>query len=172
MFLFTILFCSVLSAQKGWVTVRGLITYTSQYCGGARPPEELLKELATPKPYAEKVIFIKKGNQNPFTNKVLYRIKTDSLGRYSVKLKSGIYIIVDGLKENKKMYDSIVHKYAVKTSATGVIDTVCYKNFYETPDKIFKITSKMKSLNDTLNYFKGCNWSGSPCVPFTGFYPP
>src|SRR3990167_8617243 len=54
----------------------GTILNTQSYCGGARPPEELLAELATPKPYGNRsLVFVHTSSHKE------YGFMTDEIGR-------------------------------------------------------------------------------------------
>lgn len=169
------LFSSNVLCQKKTTKTKVIfsITYTDSYCGGAAPSELMLKQLATPKPFSFKKIIIKKGIKNTFENIEFNKFSTDTFGKYTLALAPGKYIIVDELKESKKNYDSIIQKFSVKTSKSGIIDTACYKEFFMSPDYSFIVPQKSKSkyIRISHNYHISCNWSGSPCVPFTGFYP-
>lgn len=73
----------------------GTITNTQSYCGGARPPEELLKELATPKPYGNRsLVFFHSGSKKE------YGFTTDEHGHYEVELPIGKYELRPGKRYN------------------------------------------------------------------------
>jgi hypothetical protein len=66
---FTFLFsgCKIFSQKKigsAEVPVIMLITQTHSYCGGAEPPDELLQELATPRPLSGITFYIKNSETN------------------------------------------------------------------------------------------------------------
>jgi hypothetical protein len=62
------------------------VLYTSTYCGGARPTDEILAEHATPKPLYTSTVKLK----NHFTGKE-YFIKTDADGIGSAEMEEGKY---------------------------------------------------------------------------------
>jgi hypothetical protein len=66
----------------------GTISYTESYCGGARPPEELLQQLATPKPFASDTLRVK--NVETGTE---YLVVTDEHGHYEMELPAGNYVV-------------------------------------------------------------------------------
>jgi hypothetical protein len=73
----------------------GTITNTQSYCGGARPPQELLTELATPKPYGNHLlVFVHTGSQKE------YSFITDEHGHYEVELPLGKYELRPGKRSN------------------------------------------------------------------------
>jgi hypothetical protein len=73
-----------------WVKV--YITSTESYCGGARPSDEILQDVQTPKPYAFKTFYIRKGAQNSKGKAI--KVVTDSAGCFSIKLKPGKYCLL------------------------------------------------------------------------------
>ena len=44
--------------------IKGKVTQTWSYCGGAAPTEEILEQCARPQPYNGKVFFLRKGKVN------------------------------------------------------------------------------------------------------------
>lgn len=62
------------------------VLFTSTYCGGARPTEEILAEKATPKPLSASTLKLR----NHFTGKE-YLIKTNADGVGSAELEEGKY---------------------------------------------------------------------------------
>ena len=73
--------------------ISGRVLQTSSYCGGAAPPPELLQELATPKPLANKTLYIKNGTAN--SNSPSLPFTSDSEGRFTLALSAGAYCIVE-----------------------------------------------------------------------------
>jgi len=113
------------------------IMYTSDYCGGARPSEEILEELKSMKPFAEQEISIytnenKRGN--PLT------IKTDSNGVFNTNIPKGKYFLF--INDKLKIYENA---------------TESCKEWAKKPDIEFEITSG----NIELQFHKKCN----PCLP-------
>jgi len=72
---------SIFAQQK----VKIHITFTNQYCGGARPTPEIEAGYNTPKDFHDVHVILK--------GKMHFKIKTDSLGHFSAALKSGKYQI-------------------------------------------------------------------------------
>jgi hypothetical protein len=73
----------------------GTIMNTQSYCGGARPPQELLTELATPKPYGNRSLVF----YNTVSKKE-YGFNTDEHGHYEVELPLGKYELRPGKRYN------------------------------------------------------------------------
>ena len=61
--------------------------YTTPYCGGAAPPEEILKENAIPKPLKNSLVMIRKSGEL----KGEIKIKTNNLGVFKYALEPGTY---------------------------------------------------------------------------------
>jgi hypothetical protein len=130
----------------------------------------MLDEYNTPKPVANYKLYIRKNSNdiNTFYKEVI----TDSEGRYSVKLDPGKYSVVDERKKDKQTYFDLVKKYKTKTATTGPIDEVCLKKHFAEADFMIEVPKELeKTQESTHNYFRSCNWSGAPCVEFTGPYP-
>jgi len=154
------------------VAVNGSITQTSNWCGGARPTEEMEREFRTPKPFDNCTLYVRK-DSNQLTKPILHTLTTDARGKFQLRLSPGKYVVVDILKKNDSVYQSTIHKYKEATQTTGPIDISCYNNFVALPDfTIIVPKNATKSVNVSHNYHQHCNWSGAPCVEFRGPYPP
>jgi len=153
------------------VLIEGTITETHSYCGGARPPEDLIKELRTPKPItAQYKLYIRK-DSNDLQKPILYTVLTDTLGKFSIKLPIGKYVFVDANKKDKDTYSKTLAKYKTENSQTSAIDIECYKQYIATPDFTVEVTKNSSKLAITHNYHRDCNWSGAPCVEYRGPLP-
>lgn len=149
--------------------VKGTITETQQYCGGAPPQEDMLKELNTPKPIANYKLYIRKFANN-ISTPIYKTIVTDSLGRYSIKLELGTYSVVDSRKKDKQTYLDLIRKYKSATKSTGPIDENCLKMHFAQADFMIDVTPEPDKIID-FNYFRTCDYTGAPCVEFTGPMP-
>ena len=181
---FIILFSVLLSfgdvsAQKKKVITRRVsstkvtiqLTQTSNWCGGARPSEEMEREFRTPKPYPNCTLYLRR-DTNAISKPVLYTVTTNAAGTATISLTPGKYVVVDILKKNDSAYQATTEKYKNATETTGPIDLTCYKIFMAEPDFVITIPKKMTNYTKiTHNYHKHCNWSGAPCVEFRGHYP-
>lgn len=149
------------------------ITSTSQYCGGAQPPPELLDRLSKPKPYENKVLYVRK-DTNDLKSKIMYTLTTGKNGRVSIKLPPGKYCFVDASKKDIQLYESLLTKHKEPTHQAGPIDPKCLMTFMSESDfqVVVPRTRKKKRINVEYNYFHSCNWAGVPCAEFRGQYPP
>lgn len=147
------------------------LTQTSNWCGGARPSEEMEREFRTPKLYPNCTLFIRR-DTNAISKPVLYKLITNAEGKASIRLTPGKYVVVDIQKKDDSVYTATMEKYKNATETTGPIDSSCYKIFMAEPDFIINVPkSRPRYLKVTHNYHKHCNWSGAPCVEFRGHYP-
>lgn len=147
---------------KGYKIITGVVTFTSEYCGGAVPSEELLSELQKEKPMVGKVLYLKLGSKNIESVKAIKRIVTDSQGKFSVKLKNGLdYIIIEEWKESP---------YKLPSNSDWVKwDEKCYQNWYETPDYILQRKNRNNSIH--LKFVNRCSFDPY-CGKYSGPLPP
>lgn len=161
----------LLSATPKKYPIKIEITYTSSYCGGAAPNEEMLNSIAMPRPLPFKKLYLKKGEVNSFENKLFKVLIADSNGLIKVSLVSGNYFIVDENKKDKTVFDAMVKKYANQTKTEGPIDIECYKKWFSTPDIKIIVSNKLKQ-EFQLNINNDCFFQGKPCIPYFGPMPP
>lgn len=147
------------------------ITRTSAYCGGARPTPEMIAELQTPKPFPAKNLYLKKGERNTFTTKIIRAITSDNSGKVHLLLPPGKYFIVDELKKDTSYYNLLKRQYSSPTDQYSAIDMLCLKKWYEQPDLIFEIKSGDEVINLIVNFHKNCSWKEIPCIEFKGPLP-
>ena len=150
-------------AQKNTYQVQLHLTQTSDYCGGAKPPEEILQQLNTPKPFPNKQVVIKEGFKNKngeLIGKITKVATSDSLGNIVVALRKGrTYFIIDGDK-----------KIMPVNTAQSHYDSLCWKKHSNTPDYVLSLKSKPITVK-AINFKKYCPWK-MPCVNYTGPLPP
>ena len=63
-----------------------LVTSTQSYCGGARPTDEMMQELNTPKPLPEKKLYIRKGKENSLKEPIIKEVVTNAAGKIDLKI--------------------------------------------------------------------------------------
>lgn len=159
-------------SKKVSVLVELRITQTSNWCGGARPSEDMERELRTPKPYTNYALFIRR-DSNILTKPALHTLITNEKGIAKVRLSPGRYTVVNVDKKDDSTYRATREKYKLETPNTGAIDTNCYNFFMSHPDFVIHIPRNPRYRNKIVehNYHINCNWSGAPCVDFKGPYP-
>ncbi len=147
------------------ITVSGTVSQTYSYCGGARPSDEMIAGLATPKPWPGKKFHIIKGDTNTVSHKVVLDFTSDAEGKFSFELEPGTYSII--LDDQLSPPDA--KKY--KTELINV-DETCFNNWWAKPYYLLEVKEEnIKDLN--FNFHHRC-FIGSdvPCLHYTGPYPP
>lgn len=161
-FYILLIFTNNLHAQK-LVLVRGYITSTEDYCNGARPSDEMLQDVATEKPYANKTIYVKVGTLNKSSNKLFKKVKTNADGRFEIWLKPGVsYYFVEEWKG--KLFVAPRNTKEIKW------DITCLRKRYATPDYVIKVTTN-NNPEIQINYHKQCAFNPY-CGNFSGPLPP
>jgi hypothetical protein len=62
--------------------IKGTVYYTLSYCGGAKPTDEIIRELATPKLFVNSTFMLRNKDSK-------YRIQTDQNGGFTASLPAG-----------------------------------------------------------------------------------
>jgi hypothetical protein len=167
--------CKVIEGEKELgrnktYQISGTVTYTSNYCGGARPSETLLQQLAIPTPYPGKQIHFRKGNSNDLSSLIIKTIVTDSLGKFTLQLEPGKYCIIDDYRKDRSFVDSMLHQ--ADDSYLKVQDPQCINDWLSTC--LYSLTVKDQNLMDIqINIHRECfRPEGVPCINYTGPLPP
>jgi hypothetical protein len=149
-------------AQK-MVLVKGYVTSTHDYCGGAAPSPEILKDLNTENPVSKKVLFIKIGTQNNPKSPVYKKIITDEQGQFTVQLQVGqSYFFIEEWK---------VRPFSPPSNSTEITwDIQCLRERYLKPDFVLKVK---KAKNDIvkINFHIPCSYAPY-CGTYSGPLPP
>lgn len=157
------------SKGKGPTTeVQVQITKTSSYCGGARPSDEMVKDLETPKPASEVRFFIGSGGVNQGKEFVLEG-KTDKHGHAVVKLPAGQYYLVfeDKTLDSK---NNLLKTYGNETRHYSAIDKSCLEDWFKQPESSFSV--ERRPLVIEVNQHIPCSWQAVPCADYHGPLPP
>lgn len=87
------------------------MTITKDYCGGAAPSEEMLKELTSSKPLLnEKFYIVLKDEAGILLSETVHT--TDETGKLTLKIKKGMYgIYLKSAAERKKIVENMEEKY-------------------------------------------------------------
>ena len=141
--------------------VRGSITQTNSYCGGAYMPDQI--ELAKkPVPYPSKTIYVKESDKNSMRLNVIKEFTSDKDGNFEVDLPSGTYCL---LEEYKSKRASIPRNDKYTTW-----DSACIINHWKTCDYVLTVWNEnVKNL--VINYHHDCSYS-QPCQIYKGPLPP
>lgn len=145
------------------VSIQGQITQTAAYCGGAQPSEEMLQQMAKPKPFPNKEIVIKIGPKNKVGNAVYKRIVTDQDGKFTVRLKSNmVYCFIEDWKAKP---------FKVPQNTEFVQwDAACLYERYLLADYVLKVQNKENALVQ-INFHKPCFFNPY-CGTYSGPLPP
>lgn len=149
--------------KKHLVKIQGIITQTSDYCGGARPSDEMLEQLAKPKPMIGKEIFIKIGPKNKAENSIYKKVITDSVGHFEIMLPTGaVYSFIEDWKS----------KPFITPKNTEYIkwDVACLYERYLTADYVLNVKSANNSMIN-INFHKPCFFRPY-CGSYSGPLPP
>ncbi len=145
-------------------TLKGKITQTSSYCGGAAPNREILDQLAQPKAFVGKKLFLREGNINSEKGKIIAKIVADSSGNFNISVPAGIYSII--VEEQEKVMDA--KKY---TSEFVKANEVCLKEWWTKPLQVIEIKdNNIENLD--FNFHHKCRVKFDiPCLEYFGPLP-
>ena len=146
----------------------GAIACLANATAFARPNDEMINQLRTPKPVSGRKIYIKKGEVNTVESKTILVLTTDAQGNFHAKLPPGKYLVVDSLKKDPSHYKMLLKTYKEQTTSYEPIDTKCLKEWFMQPAGTFEVTSK-ETKNISINFHISCR--DVPCAGFRGPYP-
>lgn len=169
-----VLFISVTSfREKGdaKVLVTGKVMHTGAACGGVELSPDEYAWIATPKPFANKKIYVKKGIANDLKAKPVLEFTTAADGTFAINLPPGDYCFVDEFKKDKKNYTNILKNYSSPTKDRSAVDKECLDKWFSTPDATLTIVH-MGVKDFTITYADKCGWDNVPCTIYNGPLPP
>ena len=146
-------------------------TTTQVYCGGAKPSEEIKKELGTPKQAPNVKIYIRKGDTNNFNNEIDDELVSNDSGVVKTSLPAGTYSLVFENKKDRATYNHLLEKYGKETSYQTAIDTNCLKTFFAEPNGVL-VVGENNENEITVNRVLRCQWTRIPCSNYKGELPP
>lgn len=144
-----------------------LVTSTSSYCGGARPPEEMLQELRTPRKLAGREVVIRRGNVNRVEEEIVWSGKSDENGELHVALTPGEYCLSGIEKRSRAYVDSLIMVHKNPVTNYDPIDVGCIEKWIERPETVFKVDLNGSHLFE-VNFHIPCSWNATPCVNYNG----
>ena len=140
----------VVLTQCQFVKTTIIITKTSPYCGGANPPEYILKAANEKKiPFGE-TFYIIKGEKNTKNRVLIDSFKFDSSGKHVALLKPNVYSVINMF--NFKKLDLTSKDF----------DVNCLTKLWTTPLFTFKVL-KGKSQVISFNITEPCPYN-IPCM--------
>jgi hypothetical protein len=148
-------------------TVKGVLTSTSTYCGGAAPDPAYERELHTPRPY-RCWVYVRKGHVNKEKDPIIDSAFCDSTGTFELTLPPGKYVLVNHYQKDEQVMNS-----ARKMDGQYLqVDHICLIGWFRSG--LFQIEVVDKDITD-LNYNFGDRCFVPypiPCMSYMGPYPP
>lgn len=141
--------------------ISGKVLQTFSYCGGARPTQEILDKLNTPKVYPDKSFHVRAGSINDINKKIVVKFNSKMDGTFSFNLKPGTYSII--LEEQLSLVD--LTDYNTKNQR---VDEKCLEEWWGKPYYILEVTDKNISELEFI-FNQRCHLKTDiPCVSYTG----
>ncbi|MCS6904938.1 MAG: hypothetical protein RML72_05040 [Bacteroidia bacterium] len=137
--------------RKQEVNISLQIYFRSEYCGGARPTDEILQSLEEKLPYAQKYVYLRIGRQNNNIESPYKILKTDKNGKVKVKLPPNTYCLVGEHKNKVIANQNLEQENSYK---------LC-QEWQQTCDAIITILPNTKLKEYTVDFYFTCN----PCLP-------
>jgi len=153
---------SIIYPCKKEFIVSGHIFISHQYCGGADPGENMIREIEKPQAKPGFKLYLKEGSTNNSNRKILRTIVCDSTGAFEVKLPRGKYCIIDEQRINPVVKHNSDKNYDY--------DEDCFKNYYSRCLTTIEIGNKNIKQFEII-YTISCSWN-KPCSNFKGNLPP
>jgi hypothetical protein len=146
------------------VTVK--VTYTSPYCGGARPSDQMLEDSKKPKPLPGQLFYVKPGKENSMSVNALAQAETDTSGKMVFKLPLGKYMLLLPVQTVEMDTNSYV------TNQYYRYDRKCLIEWWKKPVIVFDVYHSGESTVN-VHLTKKCFLNGwSPCEYYIGPKPP
>lgn len=144
--------------------VEGKITISSSYCGGAAPDPEMLRALQTPKAFAGKQLYIRKGKTNDLSMPIVDTVIADAEGHFSTQLTRGTYTIISDLQLDRSIFNR-------DFGNNIVVDTTCLENWWSSG--LTTITLEADTARVNFHFSRRCFVPEDiPCLNYMGPYPP
>jgi hypothetical protein len=145
---------------------------TSQYCGGARPTDEMLQEFQTPKTLTGQLCFIRKSETNKISSMPVASATSDNQGKINIALAPGTYCLVLPNKVDSAAYKMYLTKFGEATANYSAIDKKCLDQWFQTPELVFTVKDPKQALETEFTIHHPCSWHTIPCVDYSGPLPP
>ena len=141
------------------------IWHYSPYCGGAQPHPETLASLNHLMSNTTYILIDKKRGKQ--TN-----VKTDSLGKLSLRIPKGKYAIRETYKDIS--FEAFYELYYVEPNEYYVADgdKDCYKKWWASSLHDFEVSNTNTLLEQKIETSSSCFSGRNPCVIYRGPYPP
>jgi len=151
----------VKSSADSSFLITGVVLQTFNYCGGAKPTQEILDNLKKPQVYPEKTFFVRAGSKNDLDQKIVLKFTSAIDGTFSFNLKPGTYSVI--LEEQLSAIN--IDDYKTKNQA---VDEKCFQEWWGKPYYILEVTDKnITDLKFTFDH-KCFLKTDVPCITYTG----
>ena len=145
-------------------SVEGRITTSSNYCGGAAPDPDMLRELQTPRGFYGKQLYVRKGKSNDLSMPIIDTIVADSGGYFKIQLPAGTYTIISDLHLDQ----SILNR---DFGGNIMVTPGCLENWWN--KGLQTITVEGDISGNDFHFTDRCFVPlDIPCLQYTGPYPP
>ena len=147
------------TAQPVTYTVSGFVMEKQDYCGGAKPTEDM----SNPAPVGKEGIkmYIRKSNVNSSDHTIIDSIVSGPEGTFSVQLPAGEYCFIETWKKGPLVYP--------QDDANTTWNKECYKKSFETCDLTLQVKENTSGHQIVLH--RRCPWR-NPCNTYRGPLPP
>lgn len=144
--------------------IKGNLKFTYDYCGGARPSEEMLAKLKEPRVIEGFTVYLKQGKENS-TAAITDSARCDSSGNYFFRVPKGDYVIL--LPAQIKKYD--LNNF--NNQFLKVADEACFYQWWKKGLFSLQVTTNMALPDSTIH--RKCNGIDYlPCMSYNGPLPP
>jgi hypothetical protein len=108
-----------ITSQKTLYKISGKAYSKTMFCGGIKPPEEVIKEFSKPFEIASSTLIFK----NKSDSNIVVLTKTDKFGNFSVKLNSGTWLLYLS-KDFSDNNDGILKKMNIDKKCVNLYNTI------------------------------------------------
>jgi hypothetical protein len=151
----------VKSSSDSSFLISGKVLQTLSYCGGAKPTQEILDRLSTPKAYPDKTFYVRAGSINDINKKTVVKFNSKMDGTFSFNLKPGTYSII----MEEQLLALNTDDYKAKKQA---VDEKCLQEWWGKPYYILEVTDKnITDLKFTFDH-KCFLRTDVPCITYIG----
>jgi hypothetical protein len=161
---------SVTNRNASLVEVVIQLNYTESYCAGARPTDEILAEIALPKPMNGERLYLRKGSVNNLNEPLVASEITDQSGRAIFHLMPGQYCVLRASRSDKKQTEKWKDELLKGNELYGPIDIECLEKWLATPELMIEV-SESGLLKFEMLINKPCPWNSIPCAQYIGPLP-
>ncbi len=146
------------------------LNYTESYCGGARPTDEILAEMAQPKPMIGERLYLRKGSVNNINEPLVASEITDQSGRAIFHLMPGQYCVLRASKIDNAQTEKWKNELLKGNELYAPIDIECLEKWLATPELVIEV-GESGPLSFELLINKPCPWNSIQCAQYKGPLP-